>query len=276
MTAQDGRLAGKVALVTGLFYPEYVSVERMASNNFFTGAGSGFGKAIALRFASEGATVLVTDINEATAAQTRKELVSEERSLSMRMDVTNAHDWETAVNRVLAQCGRLDIVVNNAGWSYTNKPTLDVTEAEFQRCFDINVKSIFHSVPAVVPYMQKQGGGSIINISSIGSERPRPGLVWYNATKAAVSNASKALAAEYGPENIRVNSICPLLSGTGLFEAFVGVPFTEENVKKFVGQVPLGRLTDPLDIANMALFLASEEGKFITGQNISVDGGKTI
>jgi len=124
--------------------------------------------------------------------------------------------------------------------------------------------------------MKKQGGGSIINISSTGSLRPRPGLVWYNASKGAVSNATKGLASEYGPDQIRVNAICPLLSGTGLFETFVGVPYTEENVKKFLGNVPLGRLTDPMDIANAALFLASDEGKFVTGVNMEVDGGKCI
>ncbi|KAB8748947.1 hypothetical protein FH972_026498 [Carpinus fangiana] len=254
MAAKEGRLAGKVAIVTG--------------------AGSGFGKAIAIRFAQEGANVLVGDINLDGATATTKEGPSTMKAL--HMDVTSAPAWKEAVETCLSEWKHLDIVVNNAGWSYKNRPTLEVTEEEWQRCFDINVKSVFHSIPAVVPTMKANGGGSIINISSIGSERPRPGLVWYNATKAAVSNASKALAAEYGPDNVRVNAICPLLSGTGLFEAFVGVPFTEENVQKFVGQVPLGRLTDPVDIANMALFLASDEGAFITGQNISVDGGKTI
>lgn len=138
------------------------------------------------------------------------------------------------------------------------------------------MKSIFWSVAAAVPELKKVGGGSIINISSIGSSRPRPGLVWYNSSKGAVSNATKGLAAEYGPDNIRVNAVCPLLSGTGLFESFVGVPFTEENVTKFVAQVPLGRLTEPLDVANAVLFLASEEGKFCTGVLLDVDGGKTI
>jgi len=158
-----------------------------------------------------------------------------------------------------------------------DQPTLEVTEQDFDKVFAVNVKSIFHSVAAMVPQLQSQGqGGSIINISSIGSTRPRPGLVWYNASKGAVSNATKGLAAEYGCDQIRVNALCPLLSGTGLFEMFSGVPYTEENMKKFLGNVPLGRLTDPMDVANTALFLASEEGKFITGVNLEVDGGRGV
>jgi NAD(P)-dependent dehydrogenase (short-subunit alcohol dehydrogenase family) len=135
----------------------------------------------------------------------------------------------------------------------------------------------------------------MINISSTAAARPRPGLVWYNASKGAVSNvslpqiptpkvltrpspnqATKGLAAEYGPHNIRVNSVCPLLSGTALFPMFTGVPDTPENREKFISNVPLGRLTDPKDVANAALYLASEEGNFINGTEIVVDGGKCV
>lgn len=143
----------------------------------------------------------------------------------------------------------------------------------------MNVKSLYLSVQAAIPSLKKNeehAGGSIINISSIGSVRPRPGLVFYNASKAAVSNATKGLAAEFGPSQIRVNAIAPLLCGTGLFENFVGVPYTPENVAKFVTQVPLGRLTETSDVANAALYLASEEGRFLTGLNLEVDGGKGI
>jgi len=152
-----------------------------------------------------------------------------------------------------------------------------VTSDEFDRVFNVNVKSIYLSVLAAVPRMQKQGhGGSIINISSIGSLRPRPGLVWYNASKAAVTNATKGLAAEYGQDNIRVNAIAPLLSGTGLFSSFVGVEDTPENRANFAASIPLKRLTDPMDVANTALFLASDEGSFLTGVNLEVDGGRGI
>jgi NAD(P)-dependent dehydrogenase (short-subunit alcohol dehydrogenase family) len=248
------RLKGKVAIVTG--------------------AASGFGAAIATRFAGEGASVLLADLNEPGVRSKAKEIGGSVHAI--RVNVTEAEDWKTAVETAVSKFGRLDIVVNNAGTSYRNKATLDVTAEEFDRVFAVNVKSIFLSVPAVVPHLKKAGGGSIINISSIGSVRPRPGLVWYNASKAAVTNATKGLAAEYGPDNIRVNALAPLLSGTGLFELFSGVPDTPENRQKFVSNVPLGRLAEPKDVADAALYLASDEGKFITGINLEVDGGRAI
>lgn len=141
----------------------------------------------------------------------------------------------------------------------------------------MNVKSIFHSARHFIPNLINQAsGGSIINIASIGALRPRPGLVWYNASKAAVTNATKGLAAEYGPQQIRVNSVLPLLTATGLFETFVGVPPTEENFKKFLGNVPMGRLGKVEDVANYCLWLASDESKFVTGTALEVDGGRGI
>lgn len=143
--------------------------------------------------------------------------------------------------------------------------------------FNLNVRSIYHSVAALVPHLIERGrGGSIINIASTGASRPRPNLVWYNATKGAVKNATKGLAAEYGPHQIRFNSVAPLLTGTGLFESFVGVQDTPENRKAFEAQVPLGRLGQVRDTANACLWLASDESSFITGSNIKVDGGKCI
>lgn len=176
------------------------------------------------------------------------------------------------------------------------QPTAEVTEEEWERVFNVNVRSIFLSTQALMPRLIEQGqGGSMINISSTGASRPRPGLVWYNASKGAVSNvclpsstryymqrnanmikASKALAAEYGPHNIRVNTVCPLLSGTGLFSLFTGMEDTPENRAKFVFNVPLGRLTEAEDVANMCLYLASEEGRFINGTEMVIDGGKCV
>jgi len=157
------------------------------------------------------------------------------------------------------------------------QPTLQVTEDDFDRCFNVNVKSIFFSIGAFVPkLLEEKRPGVIINIASIGATRPRPGLVWYNASKGAVWNATKGLAAEYGPYGIRVNSICPLLGGTGLFETFTGVPDTEENRKQFLGNVPMGRLCEARDVADACLFLASDEARFITGTCLEVDGGRGI
>ncbi|KAJ7234665.1 hypothetical protein C8J57DRAFT_1450281 [Mycena rebaudengoi] len=259
MSAQGSRLLsrlqGKVAIVTG--------------------GGSGFGAAIARRFGEEGAKVIVTDINveggEKVAAQNPANLVFQ------RMDVTQESDWKAIVDLAFSKFGGLDVLVNNAGTSYRNKPTVEVTDDEWERVFKVNVKSIFLSGKVVLPRLIEQGkGGSIINISSTGATRPRPGLVWYNASKGAVTNATKGLAAEYGLHNIRINSVAPLLSGTGLFSMFTGMEDTPENRQKFVGNVPLGRLTEADDVANMCLYLASDEGSFINGTEMVVDGGKCV
>ncbi|KAI9041786.1 uncharacterized protein KD926_006510 [Aspergillus affinis] len=239
------------------------------------GGGSGFGAAIARRFGEEGAKVIIADINpeggQKVAAQNPDQL------LFKNLDVTSAEDWKAVVDGAVERFGRLDVLVNNAGTTYQNKPTAEVTEAEWERVFNVNVKGIFLGTNAFIPKLIEQGqGGSMINVSSTGATRPRPGLVWYNASKGAVSNATKGLAAEYGPHNIRVNTVSPLLSGTGLFSMFTGMPDTPENREKFIGNVPLGRLTDPDDVANMCLYLASDEGSFVNGTEMIVDGGKCI
>jgi len=249
------RLRGKVAIVTG--------------------GGSGFGEGISKRFAEEGCKVVVADMDpvggERVAAYHPKSMHF------IQMNVTSEEDWERCIENTVGLWGRLDILVNNAGTSYKNKPSLDVIEDEFDKVFAVNVKSIFHSSRHFIPNVINQGeGGSMINIASIGATRPRPGLVWYNASKAAVANATKGLAAEYGEKNIRINSVCPLLCNTGLFETFAGVPYTDENMKKFLFNVPLGRLSQPSDIANYCLFLASDEAKFVTGTCLEIDGGRGI
>ncbi|CRL25501.1 Short-chain dehydrogenase/reductase SDR [Penicillium camemberti] len=251
--SQGSRLQGKVAIVTG--------------------GGNGFGAAIARRFGEEGAKVIVTDVNvdggEKVAAQNPSNLIFQ------RQDVTQEADWNTVLDLAFSKFGRVDVLVNNAGTSYRNKPTAEVTEEEWERVFKVNVKSIYLATKALTPRLIEQGqGGSVINISSTGASRPRPGLVWYNATKGAVTNATKGLAAEYGPHNIRFNTVAPLLSGTGLFSMFTGMEDTPENREKFIGNVPLGRLTDVDDIANMCLYLASDEARFINGTEMVVDGGK--
>ncbi|KAF1849952.1 oxidoreductase ucpA [Cucurbitaria berberidis CBS 394.84] len=250
-----GRLEGKVAIVTG--------------------AGSGFGAGISRRFAAEGAKVLVCDINQAGGEAT---VSSNPDLLSFhKMDVTKSADWKATMDAVLQKFGRCDILVNNAGWSYTNKPTTDVTEEEFERTFDVNVKGVYLGCNAWVQQaMERKEGGVIINIASVGATRPRAGLVWYNASKGAVWNATKGLALEYGPHQIRVNSICPLVTGTGLFSAFTGVEDTPENRQKFVGNVPMGRIGEVDDVVNACVFIASSEASFITGVNLEVDGGRCI
>ena len=239
-----------------------------------TGAASGFGAEIARQYVAEGAKVAVADINEAGAKAVADSLGA--NAIAVACDVSKRADIDALVAKTVEAFGRIDIVVNNAGWTHRNQPMLEVDEATFDRVYDTNVKSIFHMTHAVVPLMRKQGGGVILNVGSTAGIRPRPGLTWYNSSKGAVNVMSKSMAVELGPDGIRVNAICPVMGATGLLEAFMGMPDTPENRKKFIATIPLGRLSDPKDIARAAVFLASDDAEFITGIEFPVDGGRTI
>ncbi len=240
-----------------------------------TGAASGFGEGIARLYAAEGARVAVADINEAGARRVAG--VIGPAAIAVRCDVTQRADIDELVAATRAAFGgRIDVVVNNAGWTHKNGPLLDVDEATFDKVYAVNVKSIFHMVHAVVPLMRIQHSGVILNVGSTAGIRPRPGLTWYNGSKGAVNLLSKSLAAELGPDGIRVNAICPVMGVTGLLEQFMGMPDTPDNRKKFLATIPLGRLSTPEDIAKAALFLASDDAEFITGVEFPVDGGRTV
>jgi len=239
-----------------------------------TGAASGFGAEIARQYVAQGAKVAVADINAAGAQAVAGELGG--NAIAVTCDVARRADIDALVKATVEKWGQVDIVVNNAGWTHKNQPLLDVDEATFDRVYDINVKSIFHMVHAVVPLMRKARSGVILNVGSTAGIRPRPGLTWYNSSKGAVNLMSKSLAAELGPDNIRVNAICPVIGVTGLLESFMGMPDTPENRKKFTATIPLGRMSTPLDIAHVAVFLASDEAEFITGVEFPVDGGRTV
>ena len=239
-----------------------------------TGAASGFGAEIARQFALEGAKVALADVNEAGAQKVAADCGDE--AIAVRCDVSRRDDVDALVRRTVDRFGGLDIVVNNAGWTHKNGPLLDVDEATFDKVYAINVKSIFHMTHAVVPLMRKQKHGVILNVGSTAGIRPRPGLTWYNSSKGAVNLMSKSLAVELGPDNIRVNAICPVMGETGLLESFMGMPDTPENRKKFLATIPLGRLSRPIDIARAAVYLASDEAEFISGVEFPVDGARTV
>lgn len=237
-----------------------------------TGGASGFGAEIARVFAREGASVLVLDRNTAGAAA----VAAEFGGLALHCDVTSRDDVVAAINFAIEKFGHVDVVVNNAGWCYPNKPMLAASEEEFDRVYNVNVKSIFHVVNAIVPHMRARKGGVILNIGSTGGIRPRPGLTWYNGSKAAVNTLSRSMAVELAPDRIRVNCVAPVMGVTALLENFMGMPDTAENRAKFVASIPLGRLTEPSDVAGACLYLASDEASFVTGVVLEVDGGRTI
>ena len=165
--------------------------------------------------------------------------------------------------------------VNNAGTSHRNMPMLDVAEAEFDRVFAVNVKSIYNMALALVPHMRGRGGGVILNIGSAAGIRPRPGLTWYNASKGAVNLLSKSMAVELAPDKIRVCALAPVAGETPLLATFMGED-TPEKRAAFKASVPLGRLSMPQDVANAALFLASDDAAFLTGVVLEVDGGRCV
>ena len=239
-----------------------------------TGAGSGFGEGIARAFVAEGAKVVLTDINSAAVERVAGELG--ENGIAYTCDVANKAQVQALVDHSVATWGVPDIVVNNAGIAQDNQPVTATDEATYDRLFAVNVKSVYNMTVAVVPLMKVRRSGVILNIGSTAGIRPRPGLTWYNATKAAVNNISKTMAVELGPDNIRVNAICPVIGETGLTSQFMGMPDTPENRAKFVATIPLGRFSTPRDIANAAVFLASDAADFLTGMEFTVDGGRTV
>ena len=242
-----------------------------------TGGSSGFGEGIALTYAREGASVMIADIAEANGQRVVNAITAAGGKASfMRTDVSKSTDVAALLEATLATFGSLNIVVNNAGTTHRNRPMLEVDEAEFDRIYAINVKSIYLTAQHMVPYFRQVGGGVFVNIASTAGIRPRPGLTWYNGTKGAVITTSKSMAAELGPENIRVNCVNPVISATGLVAEFMGVPDTPENRRKFTATIPLGRFSTPDDVANACLYLASDEASFITGTCLEVDGGRCV
>jgi 3-oxoacyl-[acyl-carrier protein] reductase len=246
------RLDGKTALVTG--------------------AGSGIGKCIAETYAREGARVALADINVDAAKSAARAIGN--NAIAMRCDVTKKADFAAAVGETLSAFGALDILVNNAGTTHVNKPMLEISEEEFDKTFAVNVKGVFLGCQAVVPVFRKQGGGVIINIGSTAAVRPRPGTSAYAGTKGAVHTQTKGLAGELAPDRIRVCAIAPVATETPLLPSFLG-PASGQR-EKFIATIPLGRLALTQDVANAALFLASADAEFLTGNIVEVDGGRTI
>lgn len=254
-TTMTGRLEGKVAIITG--------------------GASGFGLGIVEKFLQEGAKVLIMDLSKENGDKVISQLATENAKF-IQSDVSKSEDWKKALKTVLDLWGKVDTVVNNAGTCYPNKPSLTVTEQDFDKIFNVNVKGVYHSFDVFLPQiLEQKTGGSFIQISSTAALRPRPGLTWYNATKGAVSIASKSMAVEYGPQQVRFNCICPVAGETPLLATFLGED-TPERREAFKKTVPIGRFSKPSDIANSTAFLASDEAEFVTGVDLEVDGGRCV
>lgn len=242
-----------------------------------TGGGSGFGEAIAQAFAREGAKVVIADFNVTSGERVTAALRAQGHEAEFcTADVSQTADLARLVAAALTRFGRIDVMVNNAGISHPNQPMLNVTEAEFDRLYQVNVKSIYLAAVHCVPVFRRQGGGSFINIASTAAVRPRPGLSWYNGSKGAVVLLTKSLAVELAPDRIRANAINPAIADTPLLTTFMGAPDTPGNRARFLASIPLGRLCRPTDVANAAVFFADPASEFITGTCLEVDGGRCI
>ena len=236
-----------------------------------TGGGSGFGAGIVKKFIQEGAKVVVADINLENA----KKVAMDTGGFAVEVDVSNSLSFKNMVDKTLENFGKIEIMVNNAGITHLPNSMEDISEAEFDKIFAVNSKSVFFSAKYLVPKMTSIGGGNILNVASTAGISPRPNLSWYNATKGWMISATKAMAIELASKRIRVNALAPVAGETPLLKSFMGGD-TPEKREKFLSTIPIGRFSTPDDMGNAACFLCSEEASMITGVVLQVDGGRCI
>ncbi len=236
-----------------------------------TGGGSGFGAGIVKKFIQEGAKVVVADINFENA----KKVAMDTGGFAVEVDVSNSLSFKNMVDKTLEKFGKIEIMVNNAGITHLPNSMENISEAEFDKIFAVNSKSVFFSAKYLVPKMTSIGGGNILNVASTAGISPRPNLSWYNATKGWMISATKAMAIELASKKIRVNALAPVAGETPLLKSFMGGD-TPEKREKFLSTIPIGRFSTPNDMGNAACFLCSEEASMITGVVLQVDGGRCI
>jgi 2-hydroxycyclohexanecarboxyl-CoA dehydrogenase len=234
-----------------------------------TGAGQGIGRGIATKLAAEGATVVVTDINETTAKETAAEI----GGVGLPTDVTSRESVQAMVEQVMRQFGRIDVLVNNAGWDKAG-PFVDSDPADWDRIIAINLYGVLHTSKAVLPIMAAQGAGSVVNLASDAGRVGSSGEAVYSAAKGGVIAFTKATAREMARHQVNANCVCPGPTDTALFASMGGDnPKLREALTK---AIPFRRLAQPEDLANAVAFLASDEATYITGQTVSVSGGLTM
>lgn len=236
-----------------------------------TGGASGFGDGIVRKFIEEGAKVMVADINGDGAARVADEV----GGLACEVDVGNGKSVQAMADAALKAFGHLDILINNAGITHMPQALEYVTEEDFDRVFNVNMKSVYLTARALVPHFKERKSGAILNVASTAGVSPRPRLNWYNASKGWMITATKTMAVELAPEGIRVNAINPVAGETPLLKSFMGED-TPEVRSKFLSTIPIGRFSTPQDMGAAASFLCSDEASMITGVAMEVDGGRCI
>jgi 3-oxoacyl-[acyl-carrier protein] reductase len=247
------RLAGKTAIVTG--------------------GASGFGAGIVRKFVTEGARVMIADINGEAAEKMAAEIGGGTRSC--QVDMAKSDQVKALRDATLEAFGQIDILVNNAGITHLPMPMEDVSEEEFDRVFAVNAKSVFLTAKHIIPHMKARGTGAVLNVASTAGVSPRPKLNWYNASKGWVITATRAMAVELAPLGVRVNALNPVAGETPLLKSFMGED-TPEMRAKFLATIPMGRFSTPEDLGNAACFLCSDEASMVTGVCMEVDGGRCI
>src|SRR5512140_1595619 len=243
-----------------------------------TGAASGFGAAIARRFASEGAAVVVADRNDEGGTRVAADIEKAGgHARYQHTDVSRSDQVKAMVDACVAAFGGLDVLVNNAGYSHLRSMLWDLSEQDYDAMFAVNTKSVYFGAKYAVPALMARGGGSIINTASIGGVCPRPGVTAYNASKGAAITMTKGLAAELAPMKIRVNAVNPVAADTAFMKGALGIDKLPDQIKEMlVAGIPLGRLTEPSDVAAAVTFLASDDASYLTGVCLAVDGGRSI
>ena len=238
-----------------------------------TGGASGFGAGIARRFAEEGARVIVADLNGDAARALAADLG--DAALGQAVDVSSADQVAALAETTNRLLGGVDIIVNNAGVGHTPQPLDELADEAFDRIAAVNMRAIYLMSKAFVPAMKAQGSGAILNIASTGGVSPRPNLTWYNASKGWVITATRAMAVELAPFQVRVNALNPVAGDTPLLKTFMGAD-TPEVRAKFLASIPIGRFSTPEDMGAAAAFLCSDDASMITGVALEVDGGRCI
>ena len=238
-----------------------------------TGGASGFGEGIVRKFVSEGADVLIADLNIEAAQK-----LSDELGTAVKSSETNVAKNDSVLKMVAlasAELGGVDILVNNAGITHLPAPMEEVSDEDFDKVFAVNCKSVFLTAKHIVPIFKSKRSGVILNVASTAGVSPRPHLNWYNASKGWMNNATKGMAVELASSGIRVNAINPVAGETPLLKMFMGED-TPEMRAKFLSTIPLGRFSTPEDMGNAACFLCSDEASMLTGVCMEVDGGRCI